>query len=207
MTRSKRRLSTPTWRPRTEGSMRTEGTAAFPSRLRVPASTERCTSSETSTSSRKTSLEPASTRDISRRSLTMRWKRRRSSPRSASAWRERGGRSSCSASSTSSDAANVVRGERSSWLTSELKRASRSMRTWSWSTMALKEFVSPSRSGSVASGSRRVSSSPPAMAPAARDTSARGRKSRLLAKRPRPVPSSVVMIPTTKSVMPRTRSV
>jgi hypothetical protein len=39
-----------------------------------------------------------------------------------------GGRLSRSASSTSSEADRVVRGERSSWLTSELKRASRSMR-------------------------------------------------------------------------------
>ncbi len=29
----------------------------------------------------------------------------------------------------------VVSGERSSWLTSEVKRASRSMRSWSWSTI------------------------------------------------------------------------
>ena len=44
-----------------------------------PASTERCTSSATLTSSRKTSTDPASARDISSRSPTMRWKRRRSS--------------------------------------------------------------------------------------------------------------------------------
>ena len=76
-------------------------------------------------------------------------------------------------------------GERSSWLTSELNRASRSIRSWSWSTMALNEVVSPTRSGSAASMSSRVSSSPPAMAPAASDvTSESGRSSRRLAKRP-----------------------
>ena len=90
----------------------------------------------------------------------MRWKRRRSSLRFWSARCERAESPSRSASRTSSEAASVVSGERSSWLTSELKRASRSIRSCSWSTMALKELVRPSRSGSAASASRRVSSSP-----------------------------------------------
>ena len=90
-----------------------------------------------------------------------------------------------------------MRGERSSWLTSELKRASRSMRSCSWSTMALNERVNPSRSGSAASGSSRVSSSPPAMARAARDTTANGRSERVLAKRPSAIPKMVVMTPAT----------
>ena len=90
----------------------------------------------------------------------MRWKRLRSSLSSCSARWERGGSSSRSASSTSMAAARVVRGERSSWLTSELKRASRSIRSCSWSTMALNERVKPSRSGSAASRSSRVSRSP-----------------------------------------------
>ena len=59
---------------------------------RSPVSTERCTSSATRTSSRKMSTEPASARDISSRSATMRWKRRRSSLRSCRARWERGGR-------------------------------------------------------------------------------------------------------------------
>ena len=62
------------------------------------------------------------------------------------------GSSSRSASSTSSGGGQGGQGERSSWLTSELNRASRSMRSWSWSTMALNELVRPSRSGSAAVG-------------------------------------------------------
>ena len=58
------------------------------------------------------------------------------------------------------------------------------MRTCSSSTMVLKDLVRPSRSGSAASASRRVSSSPPAIAPAARETSASGRSERVAAKRP-----------------------
>ena len=41
----------------------------------------------------------------------------------------------------------MVRGDRSSWLTSELNRASRSMRSWISSTMVLKELVSPCEVG------------------------------------------------------------
>ena len=143
MTRSNRRLSTPD-APRPHGGVDAHrgGRPVAVGRPcgRSPASTERCTSSATFTSSRKTSTEPASARDISSRSPTMRWKRRRSSLRSCRARWERGGRSSRSASSTSSEAARVVSGERSSWLTSELNRASRSMRSCSWSTMALNEL-------------------------------------------------------------------
>ena len=137
----------------------------------------------------------------------MRWKRRRSSARSCRARCDRGGSLSRSASSTSIAAAKVVSGDRSSWLTSELKRASRSMRSCNWSTMALNDMVKPSRSGSAASRSSRVSRSPEAMAPAARDTSASGRSERTLANRPSPVPRSVVTTPATKRVNPSTRSV
>ena len=50
-------------------------------------------------------------------------------------------------------------GERSSWLTSEANRASRSMRSCTASAMSLNELTSRSRSGSR-SGSRRVSRPP-----------------------------------------------
>ena len=170
----------------------------------IPVSTERCTSSETLTSSRKTSTDPASARDISSRSLTIRWNRRRSSLRSWSARCDRAGSRSRSVSRTPTAAESVVSGERNSWLTSELNRASRSMRTWSWSTIALKEAVSPTRSGSAASMSSRVSSSPPAMAPAAEVTSESGRNEPPLAKRPSAMPSSVVTAPATKRVRPST---
>ena len=90
MTRSNRRLSTPTRHDCTAGSIRTSGGDPWPcpSMCPNPATTERCTSSDTLTSSRKTSTEPASARDISRRSPTMRWNRCRSSLRS---WRARCG--------------------------------------------------------------------------------------------------------------------
>ena len=101
----------------------------------------------------------------------------------------------------------MVRGERNSWLTSELKRASRSIRDWIWSTMALNEVVRPSRSGSLVSEGSRVSSWPPAMATAARETSVSGRSERRLAKRPRPAPSSVVTTPATTRVIASTPKV
>ncbi len=41
----------------------------------------------------------------------------------------------------------VVSGERSSWLTSEVKRASRSIRSWSWSTIVLNDWVRPAQVG------------------------------------------------------------
>ena len=176
-------------------------------RPRTPASTARSTSSLTLTSSRNTSAEPASARDISKRSPTMRWNRRRSSPNSWRARWARGGRLSRSASRTSSEAESVVRGERSSWLTSELNRASRWIRAWSWSTMVLNELVRPSRSGSAASAPKRVSSRPPAMATAARDTADSGRSDRRLANRPSARPSNVVTTPVPRSVTPSTRKV
>ena len=137
----------------------------------------------------------------------MRWKRRRSALSRSSARCERAGSLSRSASSTSTAAANVVNGDRNSWLTSELNCASRSMRSWSWSTIALNEWVSPSRSGSAAVESRRVSRSPLAMAPAARDTSVSGRNERTLAKRPNAMPRTVVTTPAPNKVNPSTRSV
>ena len=66
-------------------------------------------------------------------------------------------------------------GERSSWLTSEAKRASRSMRRCSASTMLLNDVTRPVSSGSVLGG-RRVSSRSAAMASAAWLTSPSGRE-------------------------------
>ena len=74
-------------------------------------------------------------------------------------------------------------GDRSSWLTSEVKRASRSMRSWSWSTIRLKAEARTARSAKSAL-SRRVSRRPPAMASAAWAVSCSGRKARLAAQRP-----------------------
>ena len=72
---------------------------------------------------------PASNREISSRSSTSCWKRSMSPTMRSRAARERSGRSSRWLSITSIDAARVIRGERSSWLTSDAKRASRSMRS------------------------------------------------------------------------------
>ena len=69
-------------------------------------------------------------------------------------------------------------GERGSWLTSEAKRASRSMRLWTASAMSLNESTSRSRSGS-GSGSSRVSK-PPGYSLAAPATRESGRSSRRL---------------------------
>ena len=205
MTRSKRRLSTPTRSAsRRRARSRTLGAGASSPRARTPASTARRTSSPTLTSSRKTSTEPASARDISSRSPTMRWNRRRSSPRSCRARWARGGSSARSASSTSSDAARVVSGERNSWLTSELKRASRSIRAWIWSTMALNEVVRPSRSGSRGLG--RQSGVELAAGDGHRGPGDRGQRPerRRLAKRPRAAPSRVVTTPAADEGAPST---
>ena len=125
----------------------------------------------------------------------MRWNRRRSAPSSPRAWRARTESSSWWASSTSKEAAIVVSGDRSSWLTSEVKRASRSIRSWSWSTIRLKELANAARSGSPVPAGSRVSSWPPAMATAARETPVSGRSDRALAERPRTTPRTVVTTP------------
>ena len=94
--------------------------------------------------SRATSVvEPALKREISSRSSTSRsnrsvWRRRMSSAGRAS--------SSTRRSSTSIAARIAVSGVRSSWLTSDAKRASRSMRSWRASTMSLKEWTKGARS-------------------------------------------------------------
>ena len=69
--------------------------------------------------------------------------------RSSAAW-ARSGMSSRWFSSTSTDAASVISGERSSWLTSEANRASRSMRSWRAWAMSLNESASGREVGVVA---------------------------------------------------------
>ena len=103
----------------------------------------------------------------------------------------RSGMSSRRASSTSTAAARAVIGERSSWLTSEAKRASRSIRVCTASAISLNEPANRSRSGSD-SGARRVSSPPEAMSSAASATWLSGRSSRRLVARPNRVASSRV---------------
>ena len=80
--------------------------------------------------------------------------------RRSTAGRARPGRapgiSSRRASITSTDAASVISGERSSWLTSEAKRASRSTRCCSASAMSLNDSVRIRRSGSSVDSSRGV---------------------------------------------------
>ena len=103
----------------------------------------------------------------------------------------RSGMSSRRASSTSTAAARAVIGERSSWLTSEAKRASRSIRVCTASAISLNEPANRSRSGSD-SGASRVSSPPEAMSSAASATWLSGRSSRRLVARPNRVASSRV---------------
>ena len=101
-------------------------------------------------------MAPASKRLISSRSSTRPWKRLTSLvSRSSAAW-ARSGSSSRRASITSTDADSVISGERSSWLTSEAKRASRSMRSCSAEAMSLNELASTPRSGSSVGGEAGV---------------------------------------------------
>ncbi len=137
-------------------------------------------------------MAPASKRLISRRSSTRPWNRLTSLvSRSSAAW-ARSGSSLRRASITSTDADSVISGERSSWLTSEAKRASRSMRSCSAEAMSLNELASTPRSGSSVGG-RRVPRWPPAIALAAWAASATGRTARRAAKTPSSTPSAVVI--------------
>ena len=119
-----------------------------------------------STSSVCSSVAPASMRESSRRSMTMASKRRTWPTTTSSACCVRSGSSPRRPWMTSAAAAKAVIGERSSWLTSEAKRASRSMRAWTASAMSLNELTSRSRSGSP-SRATRVLRSPAAISPAA----------------------------------------
>ncbi len=152
------------------------------------------TNSATSRSSRCRRIAPASNREISSRSSTSDWKRATSPTSRSSAAAARSGRSSRRACITSALAASVISGERSSWLTSLAKRASRSTRVCSASAMSLNAFVNVLRSGS-SDGSRRVSIRPPAIALAAWAASPSGRTARRAANEPISTPASVVMIP------------
>ena len=141
-------------------------------------------------SSRCSRIAPASNREISSRSSTRPWNRVTSlDRRSRAAW-ARSGISSRRASITSTDAASVMSGDRSSWLTSDAKRASRSTRCCSASAMSLNESVRIRRSGSSVDSSR-VSSRPPAIDEAACAAVATGLTARRAAKMPRSTASSV----------------
>ncbi len=96
----------------------------------------------------------------------------------------RSGMSSRRASSTSTAAVSAVIGDRSSWLTSEANRASRSIRVCTASAISLNDPASRSRSGSD-SGARRVSRPPEAISSAASATWLSGRSSRRLVARPK----------------------
>ncbi len=128
-------------------------------------------------------MAPTSKREISSRSSTSCWNRSTSADSRSSAVWARSGISSRLFSSTSTEAARVMRGERSSWLTSEAKRASRSTRSSSACAMWLNGTASTSRSGSSPTV-RRVSRRPPAMASAAMPTSSRGARARRAAHQP-----------------------
>ena len=126
---------------------------------------------------------PTSNRLISRRSSTSVRNRVMSLDSKSRAVRARSGRSSRVFSSTSTDAVNVIKGERSSWLTSEAKRASRSIRSSKPPAISLNDATKLSKSSSPA-GSRRVSSLPPAIASAAPLTSRSGARALVAANRP-----------------------
>ena len=94
------------------------------------------------------------------------------------------GRSARRPSRTSIAAESVVMGDRSSWLTSEAKRASRSMRALDGVGHLVERLASRSRSGS-ASSATRVSSPPDAMSPGrGRLTRPSGRSRRRLVHQP-----------------------
>ena len=109
-------------------------------------------------------------------------------------------------SSTPTVAVSVVSGERSSWLTSEVNLASRSMRSCRFAVIRLNAEASSWRSTSSPT-SIRVSSSPPAMATAASVTSESGRSARELAHRPTAAPARVVTRAAAASAKARARSV
>ena len=134
-------------------------------------------------SSRLRGTTPASNREISRRSSTRVRKRVTSLRSRSTAARARSGISDLRLSITSMDASSVMSGERSSWLTSEAKRASRSTRCSSASAISLNDSARTPRSGSF-SGFNRVSSRPPAIDFAARAASATGRTARRAANAP-----------------------
>ena len=152
------------------------------------------------TPSRCSSVDPASMRDSSSRSITI-WSNRRTwvTTTSSACW-VRSGRSARRPSSTSTAAESAVMGERSSWLTSLAKRASRSSRAWTASAMSLNEVASRARSGSPP-GAIRASRPPSAISPAAWATRVSGRRSRRFVHHPmNPAMSAVTAAPTRRAV-------
>ena len=93
-------------------------------------------------------------------------------------------------SMTSIDAASVMSGERSSWLTSDAKRASRSIRSWRAWAISLNEAVIGRRSGSsLARAGGRAARRP---GPGRGRHAAEGPQRARLAHQPRPAPARVV---------------
>ncbi len=141
MTRSKRRLSTPTCTASTAGSTCTAGGVALPCFVHVgEARLDRARHQFADPYVFEEDVDgagigPGHLEEVGHHALEATQVVAEELQRALGAR----GNSSRSASSTSTEADSVVRGERSSWLTSELKRASRSMRSCNWSTMALKE--------------------------------------------------------------------
>ena len=127
------------------------------------------TNSTRLSSSRSSRAVPTSKREISSRSSTSCLNRSTSADEQVDRGLRRGRAARrVRVSSTSTDAASVISGDRSSWLTSDAKRASRSTRSCSAPAISLNEAASEARSRS-AGGTRRVSRRPPAMASAAAD--------------------------------------
>ena len=124
-------------------------------------------------------------------SPTRRWKLRTSATTRSNGSRIRSGTSARRASTRSVAATSVVKGERSSWLTSDANLVSRSMRCWRAETMWLNDAARGARSGSCPISMRR-DSCPPAMSPAAVLTSASGRNTRRPAHSPRRPAATVV---------------
>ena len=103
---------------------------------------------------------PTSKREISSRSSTSCLKRSRSlDSRSTAVCARSGSSSDARLEHGSTEAVNVISGERSSWLTSDAKRASRSTRSCSAPAISLNDAASDARSRS-AGGTRRVSRLP-----------------------------------------------
>ena len=148
--------------------------------------------SKSDSGSRTRRIAPASNREISNKSSTKPWNRATSLDSKSSAACDRSGSSSRRDSRTCTDAAKVIRGLRSSWLTSEVNRASRSTRSCSVVTMSLNAEVRACMSGSSV-GSRRVSSRPSAIARAACAALASGRTARREANTPSAIPTNVVV--------------
>ena len=143
---------------------------------------------------------PASRRESSRRSTTVRSKRLTWDCKISIASLLRSENSALFETNTSTAAPRAVTGERSSWLTSLAKRCSRSMRCCTASAISLKDVTSLSRSGSF-STSRRVSSPPVAISSAAPVTRSSGRKTLRLVVDPRNAAATVIKMTPISSVV------